>query len=500
MRISLERLLAADRVKSFMREASGAAAELRVTAQPVVGSIPVRLPEGETAFLSRVVSLSGIESGFSAGQRSEINAKEVALKKSAAAVSPVETATELSLIAVALGHLFAYEHEISDMTQELSSLYEEITLLYDLSSAFSGTLRFEELQREAIRQIAEALGVKRISLLMLNDEKDGLILTAGLGIVPEDIGKLRFSRGQGLAWRVIELNRPMIVNDLSSAPDYVPGKQSERALLLSPMASKRGILGVLTVSDKCDGSDFSSKDEKLLSAIAHQMGSVWENARLYRETRELFFNTVEALSAAIDAKDPYTHGHSRRVTEFSIATAEEMGLIGEKLERIQISALLHDIGKLGVNESILRKPDKLTNEEYGQIKLHPAIGADIMSRVKNLVRFIPGMVDHHEKFDGTGYPEGLRGEAISQAGRIIAVADTFDAITSNRPYHENCRGKPAAIALAELERCRGTHFDPDIVDAFKRVFLQGRIRADSDDDGGVDDRNGKSKGGNGLRS
>lgn len=447
MPISLERLLKADHIKAFLREVFGGRSEYKLTPESFPGALPVKLPEGGVVYLQ--------------------------------VLPPLEEVV-LFPIAAALGHLFACEHEIADMTQELSGMYEEITLLYDLSSAFSGTLRFEELQREAIRQIAEALGVERISLLMLNEEKSGLVLTAGLGVIPEDIGTLRFLKGEGLAWRVVEENRPMIFNDLATHPGYIPGKHIERSLLLAPLASKGGMLGVLTVADKRDGSDFSSKDEKLLTAIAHQMGAVWENARLYRETRELFFNTVEALSAAIDAKDPYTHGHSARVTEFSTATAEEMGLTGEQLERITISALLHDIGKLGINEAILRKPDRLTNEEYGQIKLHPAIGADIMGRVKNLARFIPGMVDHHEKYDGSGYPGGLGGEAISQAGRIIAVADTFDAITSNRPYHKDQRGKPATIALAELDRCRGTHFDPGVVDAFKRAYDRGRIHADSD--------------------
>lgn len=457
MPLDLRRLMQCDRIRAFLREIGGEA-----TLRLLPPESAAEAPSGATA--------PGIDHPI------------VALPDGSCARLdwPDAPAGARSIVAAALRQLIASEYEAIDLASELSSQYEEITLLYDLSNAFSGTLRLEELQHSAIQQIAATLGVRRISLLMLDEERTGLILTAGLGVNPSDLGTMRFKAGKSLAWQVVETNRSLIANDLSTQPDYVPSANPERALLLVPLASKRGLIGVLTVADKTDGTDFDSKDEKLLAAIASQMGAVWENARLYKETKELFFNTVEALSAAIDAKDPYTHGHSRRVTEFSTAIAEELGMVGDELERIRISAMLHDIGKLGVDDAILRKPDRLTNDEFGQIKKHPGIGAEIMGRVTNLARFTPGMVDHHEKFDGSGYPEGRKGDQISLAGRIIAVADTFDAITSNRPYHPDRKGKPAAVALAELERCLGTHFDPAVVGAFIRAHQQGRIKADSD--------------------
>jgi len=384
----------------------------------------------------------------------------------------------LSAIGIAFEQLLAYEHEVIDLSRELSVVYEEITLLYRLSQAFSGKLKLEEILQSAVSEIAETLEVRKVSVLMLNDERLGLVLTAGLGVENGRVGAIRFPRGEGLAWQVIETGQALIANDLKQFPKYVPGRVPDRSLLLVPLATKSGMAGVLAVSNPVDSREFSSKDEKLLSAIAQQLGAAWENARLYKETRELFLNTVEALSAAIDAKDPYTHGHSRRVTEFSVGIAIEMGLSDEELELIRISSLLHDIGKLGISENILRKPGKLTNEEFSEIKKHPVIGAEIMGHVKKLSMFIPGMIDHHERYNGTGYPDGRKTDEISLAGRIIAVADSFDAMTSNRPYHPECKGKPDEIAIAEIHRCRGTHYDPAVVDAFQKAYENGRIKQD----------------------
>lgn len=379
----------------------------------------------------------------------------------------------------ALEQVLAAEYENIDLARELSLLYEELTLLYRLSESFTGTLQLDELQKRAVAEVAATLEVKRASILMLSEDGDSLVLTAGLGVTKSDIGLRRFGRGRGLAWTVIESGRPLIVNEPSKHPDYEPGLIPDESLLLVPLPSKTGWLGVLAVSSKLDGGEFSSKDEKLLTTIAQQMGAVWENARLYRETRELFLNTVEALAAAIDAKDPYTHGHSRRVTEFSVAMAARLGIVDDDLETIRISALLHDIGKLGVSESVLRKPDRLTSDEYAEIKKHPVIGAEIMQHIRKLSRFIPGMIDHHERFDGSGYPDGRKGDSISLAGRIIAVADTFDAITSSRPYHPDRRGRPAETAVAEIRRCSGTHYDPAVVEGFLRAWDAGEIRPEA---------------------
>jgi putative nucleotidyltransferase with HDIG domain len=182
-----------------------------------------------------------------------------------------------------------------------------------------------------------------------------------------------------------------------------------------------------------------------------------------RNMRDLFISTIKSLAAAIDAKDPYTRGHSGRVAQFSLAIAREMQLESNALERVQIAALLHDVGKIGIDDAVLRKPERLTDEEFEVIKKHPIMGANIMGPIKQLKDIIPGMRHHHEAFDGNGYPDGLAGEKIPLIARIIAVADTFDAMTSDRLYQ---KAMADDFVIKTLMRLSGTRYDPRVVQAF----------------------------------
>ncbi len=181
---------------------------------------------------------------------------------------------------------------------------------------------------------------------------------------------------------------------------------------------------------------------------------------------------VDALAAAVDAKDSYTCGHSERVAEMSLAIAQEMNLSKEEQDLIHIGAHLHDVGKIGVPDAIMSKPGKLTNEEFKQIKDHPMIGYHIVSKVKILQTVSLIVRHHHERMDGSGYPDGLSGSDIPLGARIVAVADAFDAMTSNRTYK-----KSMAVydALEELIRCSDTQFDRDIVAVFVRIIRAGKL-------------------------
>jgi len=193
-----------------------------------------------------------------------------------------------------------------------------------------------------------------------------------------------------------------------------------------------------------------------------------------RNMRELFLSTIKSLAAAIDAKDPYTRGHSERVALFSVAIARELGLDDKSLERVQIAGLLHDVGKIGIADAVLRKPDRLTEAEFGIIKGHPALGASIMGPIRQLKDIIPGMRHHHEALDGTGYPDGLAGGEIPLMARIIAVADTFDAMTSDRLYQ---KAKDDDFVIQTLRRLSGSRYDPKVVQAFVKAHLKlGRPR------------------------
>lgn len=191
-----------------------------------------------------------------------------------------------------------------------------------------------------------------------------------------------------------------------------------------------------------------------------------------QENKELFFSSIRMLAAAIDAKDPYTRGHSERVKDYSLLIGHELGLNETELERLEIVALLHDVGKIGIEDRILRKPTNLTPEEFEIMKTHPEKGANIMSQVAQLSDVIPGMRGHHENYDGSGYPQGLKGEEIPFFARLITVADTFDAMTTDRPYQ---KAFTLEFAVNRIRQMSGIKYDPKIVEAFGNACQEGRL-------------------------
>lgn len=196
------------------------------------------------------------------------------------------------------------------------------------------------------------------------------------------------------------------------------------------------------------------------------------------ENRELFLGTIHALAQAIDAKDPYTRGHSARVNRYSVIIAKELGLDHDELGDIHVASLMHDVGKIGINDAILQKPGKLTDDEFEIMKTHTTLGASIMAPIRRMQPIIPGLRWHHERFGGGGYPDGLAGEKIPLMARIIAVADAFDAMTTHRPYQTAMTFDAAHQRLNDL---KGVAFDERIVEAFNRAYLRGRIRVEDVD-------------------
>lgn len=214
------------------------------------------------------------------------------------------------------------------------------------------------------------------------------------------------------------------------------------------------------------GSSFNTMTDQIESFIGDLQRSAEEN-------RQLFIGTVKALAAAIDGKDPYTRGHSERVSRFSMAIAQRLDLPDDEIEKIRISALLHDVGKIAIDDKILKKPAALTDEEYEIMKGHPQKGFKIMSQIPAMKEFLPGMYMHHEMVNGMGYPQGLKGDEIPLMGKIVAVADTFDAMTTDRPYQKAFKFEDA---LARIESFVGTRYDPAVVAALSEACREGQIR------------------------
>jgi len=258
-----------------------------------------------------------------------------------------------------------------------------------------------------------------------------------------------------------------------------------QAVVCIPNYYRDELMGVVFLGEKKDGKRFSAKEIDFFIAVGSDVAMAIRNAQLFSELQSeldkkyrLFIHTTVALAAAIDAKDHYTHGHTARVTNLSLEIAKKLGqkdkkLIDEKfLERLHISGLLHDIGKIGVPESILNKEGPLTDEERKKMREHPLVGAAILQPIKELEDSILGVKYHHENYDGSGYPEGLKGEQIPLIASIISVADTFDAMTTDRPYR---RGLSKQEAVEEIKRVSGRQFDSLIADALIELYAERKI-------------------------
>ncbi|OGQ50800.1 MAG: hypothetical protein A3J24_01675 [Deltaproteobacteria bacterium RIFCSPLOWO2_02_FULL_53_8] len=238
-----------------------------------------------------------------------------------------------------------------------------------------------------------------------------------------------------------------------------------------PVEVKGIRIGVIQAINKI-GGDFTKADLKLFQLFANQVAIALDNARLYQEIKETFYNTSEALAEAIEKRDPYTGGHTKRVLWYSLAIARHLGMNNDELEKVKLSAVLHDVGKIGIEDAILRKQGPLDERERAVMSMHPKFGGEILKRVPQLSDIVPGMLHHHERYDGLGYPDQLKQEAIPLIARIIAVADTYDAMTTTRPYR---KGLSKEVALSELKKYSNVQFDGTVVDAFLRGFDAGEM-------------------------
>ena len=248
-------------------------------------------------------------------------------------------------------------------------------------------------------------------------------------------------------------------------------------MICVPMIIKDKVAGVLQAINKVGASGFSQTDLDLLISLSHEVAIAVDNARLYNELRETFYQTAEALADAIEKRDPYTGNHTRRVMHYSMAISRFMNLTETEIENLRLAAILHDIGKIGVEDSVLRKNTDLDRDEYEKIVRHPDIGVDILGHIKSLEGVIPGIKSHHERIDGKGYPDMIMDGDIPIIAKIIAVADTFDAMTTDRPYRAALSEKEA---VEELQRFVGTQFDHDVVNALVKSYENGYIAKNID--------------------
>ncbi len=357
-----------------------------------------------------------------------------------------------------------------------SESVKQLKTLVELSAIINSSLDIAEIRKKAIEAATSITNAEAGSLLFLDEENKELYFDVALGEKGEEVKTIRLKKGQGVAGWVVEHNEPVIINDVQNDPRFFKGGDEKsgfvtRNMISVPLRTKDKLIGVLQALNKRDEL-FDSRDMELLTALSNQVAVAIENARLYGELRETFYATVHALAETIEKRDPYTAGHTKRVMSYSLAIGRTMGLSKDEITNLKLAAILHDIGKIGIRDNVLLKDEKLNSDEFNTIMMHTMYGAEILNHVKQLKNVVPGVKGHHEKYDGSGYPDRLKGEEIPVTARIIAVADTFDAMTTDRPYR---KGLSFDAAFDELKKHAQEQFDPKVVEAFFRAYREMEI-------------------------
>lgn len=330
-------------------------------------------------------------------------------------------------------------------------------------------LDMDKLYRLILEAAVKESDSDRGSLMIL--EKDGYLhIKSSIGISGKVISGTRRRLGKGIAGRVAKTSRPIIINEGQRMPQAI--KRSMLGLRLVsavsiPIISRGRVIGVLNLGKYPKKPLFDEGDVGLLLILAYEAGAAISNCRLVEELQDFYLGSMVSLASAMDARDHSTQGHSEKVEKLAVATARRLQLSNQQIESIKCASLLHDIGKIGIPDRILLKPTSLTKREYAVIKKHPIFAVRILKHIPRLKNIIPIIYHEHERYDGKGYVEGLKAENIPIESRIIAIADAYEAMTSDRPYRQ---ALPKKIALAELKRGSGTQFDPKVVKAFLEII------------------------------
>jgi len=377
----------------------------------------------------------------------------------------------ISHAALVVSHIRLFDESL-DMAVEMAKRIDIILTLDEINKAISSSLSHKKIIETAIQSIERIIQCELVTVF--GEEKGELVVTAthcsGIA-VPDGLRAGALLKGRALTRTAFGKVKSSYIPYLSRSKRLPPFDRKLalagiESLLAIPLVSKDAVNGVLMLGNS-KGGRFVREDAFAIEKIASQMAVALENARLFEEMRSLFISTVASLANAIDAKSPWTKGHSERVMHSAATIAQEMGFDELLIERVRLGGLLHDIGKIGIIEALLEKPTTLDEDEFPPMRLHPEKGVAILAPISQLQNVLPGILHHHERYDGTGYPGRLKGRDIPQEARIITVADAFDAMVSERPYK---KGYSKTAALAELRRHAGSQFDPAVVECFCRYM------------------------------
>lgn len=351
---------------------------------------------------------------------------------------------------------------------------EEYEMLFEVGIKLSGTLDLTTVLELALEHAERVCHAETSSIWELDEDRRELFFRVVRGQAAGSIRGMRLPLGEGIVGSVALTGKAELVNDVGADPRWrgdASGSFQTRGILAVPLLAQGSVIGVVQLLNPVNRDRFTTGDLWRMRQFAAILAPTLQNARLYAAQRRQFLSMVTALAETLEKKDPYTGGHVRRVVGYTVLLGHELGLGRDELRDLWLAATLHDIGKIGVPDRILGKPSALDADEVEIMKRHTVFGAEIVSPLANL-QVLRGVRSHHERMDGKGYPDGLCDPEIPLAPRIIAVADTFDAMTTSRPYRA---GLPGERAAAEIIAGSGTQFCPQVVTAFRRLFAAGRF-------------------------
>ncbi len=363
-----------------------------------------------------------------------------------------------------------YESIIMRLEEDIAKKVKEIDLISKIRLAVSSSLNLDNVLETIIDEITKYMGLEICSILLLNEATKNLTIRCAKGLNDEIVKGTKIKIGEKISGWVVQNDQSLLIEDIEN--DNLFSKRNHekyytRSLISVPLRFKNKTIGVININNKISNRPFNKDDLRVIEGMAHEASIAIENARLYKNLQNVYMSAISSLVSAIDAKDYYTRGHSENVRKYAVAIAEELGIGNNELESISIAANLHDLGKIGIHDYILTKPGKLTTQEWKEMKQHTVKGVAILEPLNFLNGIIELVRQHHERYNGNGYPDGIKGEDIRLGARIISVADAFDAMLSERPYR---KAFSVDGAINELRENSGFQFDPRIVDAFLKVL------------------------------
>jgi len=352
------------------------------------------------------------------------------------------------------------------------SRYNKSLMLQRLSESTATLLDLDKITTMILDELTNTMHIRKIAFFLRENNNASFVLFKQRGSALPANKKIRIDHPV-IVW-LWKYRRILTKHALDVLPTFRSIWKEEREelerynfSLYVPLIAKDTLVGILAIGDSRSGNPYTKDDRLMLLTLANQIAIAVENARLYEELEDAFTQTVISLANAIDIRDSYTKNHSEEIATMAAETAKELGMSEEEIQAVYWGGLLHDIGKIGIPDSILLKPGPLTDEEYEKIRYHTIAGAKIIAPIKKLAHVAPYVRASHERYDGNGYPDGLKGDEIPLGARIISVVDSYSAITDDRVYR---KARTHEEAIEEIKRCSGTQFDPDVVEAFLHVL------------------------------